>query len=224
MVTNNQNQQRNPVLLVHGIDDTNAVFYRMGKYLKEQGWSVYALDLVPNNGAKGLDELAKQVRDYVDREFSPEQPLDVVGFSMGGIVSRYYIQRLEGIKRVQRFITISSPHQGTVIAYGSMRPGCVQMRPKSAFLQDLNSDVAMLQEINFTSIWTPYDLMIVPAKSSQLPVGNEVILPVALHPWMLSDSRCLAVVAETLSQPIKSYPQFVNTQHRQKSPLGDGNI
>jgi triacylglycerol lipase len=224
MVMNNQNPQRNPVLLVHGIDDTGAVFYRMGTYLKQRGWSVYALDLVPNNGAIGLDELAKQVGDYVNREFPPEQPLDLVAFSMGGIVSRYYIQRLAGIKRVQRFITISSPHQGTVIAYGSQRPGCVQMRPNSAFLQDLNSDVAMLQNINFTSIWTPYDLMIVPAKSSQMPVGKEMIFPVALHPWMLSDSRCLAAVAETLSEPIKSYPQFANTQNRQKLPLGDGNI
>jgi triacylglycerol lipase len=218
------NQQRNPVLLVHGIDDTGAVFYRMGKYLKQLGWSVYALDLVPNNGAVGLDKLAKQVADYVAKEFPPEQPLDLVAFSMGGIVSRYYIQRLEGIKRVQRFITISSPHNGTVIAYGSQRPGCVQMRPNSAFIKDLNSDVAMLQQINFTSIWTPYDLMIVPAKSSQMPLGKEVILPVALHPWMLSDSRCLAVVAETLTEPIKPDRQFENTQNFQKLPLGDGNI
>ena len=224
MEMNNKNQQRNPVLLVHGIDDTGAVFYRMGKYLKQRGWSVYALDLVPNNGAIGLDKLAKQVDDYVNSEFPPEQPLDLVAFSMGGIVSRYYIQRLEGIKRVQRFITISSPHNGTVIAYGSLRPGCVQMRPNSAFLQNLNSDVAMLQEINFTSIWTPYDLMIVPAKSSQMPVGKEVILPVALHPWMLSDSRCLAAVTETLTEPINCDRQFANTQSRQKSPLGDGSI
>ncbi|BAY11159.1 esterase/lipase family protein [Calothrix sp. NIES-2098] len=220
---NSNNQQRNPVLLVHGIDDTGAVFYRMGKYLKQLGWSVYALDLVPNNGALGLDKLAKQVADYVAAEFPPEQPLDVVGFSMGGIVSRYYIQRLEGIKRVQRFITISSPHNGTVIAYGTQRPGCVQMRPNSAFLKDLNSDVAMLQELNFTSIWTPYDLMIVPAKSSQLPVGKEVVLPIALHPWMLSDARCLAIVAEILTEPIKRDRQFENIQNFQKLPLGDGN-
>jgi triacylglycerol lipase len=224
MEINTNNQQRNPLLLIHGIDDTGAVFYRMGKYLQQQGWSVYALDLVPNNGAVGLDELAKQVADYVAKEFPPEQPLDLVAFSMGGIVSRYYIQRLEGIKRVQRFITIASPHNGTVIAYGSLRPGCVQMRPNSALLQDLNSDVAMLEQLNFTSIWTPYDLMIVPAKSSQMAVGREVVLPVGLHPWMLTDARCLKVVAEALAEPIKPYPQFAYTENYQKSPLDDGNI
>ncbi|NDJ24770.1 alpha/beta fold hydrolase [Nostoc sp. B(2019)] len=220
---NTKNQQRNPVLLVHGIDDTGAVFYRMADYLKQKGWSVYALNLVPNNGEVGLDELAKQLANYVAATFAPEQPLDLVGFSMGGIVSRYYIQRLEGIKRVQRFITISSPHKGTVVAYGSQRPGCVQMRPESIFLKDLNSDAAMLKQLDFTSIWTPYDLMIVPANSSQMSIGREVIVPVALHPWMLTDSRILAAVAEALTKPIKSYPQFEHIRNFQKLPLGGGN-
>ncbi|MDZ8257841.1 triacylglycerol lipase [Nostoc sp. ChiQUE01b] len=200
---NIENQQRNPVLLIHGIDDTRAVFQKMAVQLRLQGWSVYSLDLVPNNGDVGLDELAKQIADYVTATFAPEQRLDLVGFSMGGIVSRYYVQRLGGINRVQRFITISSPHYGTVVAYGSRRPGCLQMRPDSIFLKDLNSDAVMLGQLDFTSIWTPYDLMIVPANSSQMPVGSQVIVPVSLHPWMLTDSRSLAVVTAALAKPIQ---------------------
>ncbi|MGF2037958.1 MAG: triacylglycerol lipase [Nostoc sp. CmiVER01] len=200
---NIENQQRNPVLLIHGIDDTRAVFQKMAVHLVLQGWSVHSLDLVPNNGDVGLDELAKQVADYVTATFAPEQSLDLVGFSMGGIVSRYYVQRLGGINRVQRFITISSPHNGTVVAYGSRRPGCVQMRPDSIFLKDLNSDAVMLGQLDFTSIWTPYDLMIVPANSSQMSVGSEVIVPVPLHPWMLTDPRSLAVVKAALAEDIK---------------------
>jgi triacylglycerol lipase len=205
---NIENQQRNPVLLVHGIEDTGAVFHLMTAYLRQLGWSVHTLDLVPNNGDVGLDILAKQVADYVATNFAVDQPLDLIGFSMGGIVSRYYVQRLGGINRVQRFITIASPHHGTIIAYASKRPGCVQMRPNSALIQDLNSDAAMLRHLNFTSIWTPYDLMIVPTSSSQLSVGKEVILPVALHSWMLRDSRCLATVAAALTELIKPCLQF----------------
>ncbi len=220
MITDNQ--QRNPVLLIHGIDDTGAVFKTMANYLGERGWSVYTLDLVPNNGDVGLDELAKQVADYIASNFAPEQPLDLVGFSMGGIVSRYYIQRLGGIERVQRFITISSPHYGTVIAYASGRPGCVQMRHNSDFIKELNSDAAILKQLNFTSIWTPYDLMIVPANSSQMPFLRDVTVPVILHPLMLRDSRSLAMVAQALAEPIKSDRQFVYTQNYQKSlPGGD---
>jgi triacylglycerol esterase/lipase EstA (alpha/beta hydrolase family) len=195
-------KQQNPVLLVHGINDTGAVFNKMGLYLRQRGLSVYTVDLVPNNGAEVLDKLAQQVANYVAATFEPEQPLDLVGFSMGGIVSRYYLQRLGGIERVQRFITISSPHKGTVIAYGSWQPGCVQMRPNSDFLKDLNSDVQMLKQINFTSIWTPYDLMILPATSSQLEIGKEVTVPVLLHPLMLTDFGTLEIVAKALIEVV----------------------
>ncbi|WP_427161205.1 esterase/lipase family protein [Aliinostoc sp. HNIBRCY26] len=200
---NTQNQQRNPVVLVHGITDTEAVFDEMAVFLGKQGWPVHSLDLVPNNGAAGLDVLAQQLAGYINKTFPPEQALDIVGFSMGGIVSRYYIQRLEGIKRVQRFITISSPHHGTVVAYASQLPGCMQMRPNSELLSDLNADVMMLQQLNFTSIWTNYDLMIIPAHSSKMPLGKEIIIPVALHSWMLTDSRCIAEVAKALAEPVK---------------------
>ena len=195
-------KQQNPVLLVHGINDTGAVFDKMAFYLREQGLSVYTVDLVPNNGSEVLDKLAQQVANYVNDTFAAEQSLDIVGFSMGGIVSRYYIQRLGGINRVQRFITISSPHKGTIVAYGAWLAGALQMRPHSDFINDLNSDVEMLKKLNFTSIWTPYDLMILPATSSKLGIGKEIILPVVLHPFMLTDTRVLIKVAEALIKPV----------------------
>lgn len=204
---NTENIQRNPVLLVHGIHDTGDVFNKMAFYLRQRGWSVHTLDLLPNNGAVVLDQLAQQVANYVAATFEPQQPLDLVGFSMGGIVSRYYIQRLGGINQIKRFITISSPHHGTIIAFGSWLPGCVQMRPNSAFLNDLNSDVEMLKDLDFTSIWTPYDLMIVPPNSSQMPIGKEFTVPVVLHPWMLTHFRTLEIVAKSLAEPINGYLQ-----------------
>ena len=141
---------RKCVLLVHGLNDTRAIFQTMAPSLIKLGWTVYDLDLLPSNGKLPLDKLAKQVSDYVNGTFASEEKLSVIGFSMGGIVSRYYIQRLGGIERVKNFITIASPHQGTWTAQFSQRPGCVQMRPNSAFLQDLGRDVEMLERLNFT--------------------------------------------------------------------------
>ena len=195
--------KQNPVLLVHGINDTGAVFNKMAFYLRQQGLSVYTVDLIPNNGSEVLEKLAQQVANYVNDTFEVARPVDIVGFSMGGIVSRYYIQRLGGINKVQRFITISSPHKGTIIAYGTWLAGAVQMRPNSDFINDLNSDVEMLKQLNFTSIWTPYDLMILPATSSRLGIGKEVTIPVILHPLMLTDTRTLTIVADALREPVK---------------------
>jgi triacylglycerol lipase len=203
----NASTSRNPVLLIHGIDDTAILFNRMTGYLQQQGWTVHSLDLIPNNGSVGLDRLAHQVASYIELNFAPNQPIDLIGFSMGGIVSRYYVQRLGGIDRVQRFITISSPHNGTWTAYFRPNLGGNQMQRNSAFLYDLNQDVAALAQINFTSIWTPMDLMILPAVSSRLPVGHEVILSVPSHPQMVTDARCLKAVAEALSEPLRVLPR-----------------
>jgi triacylglycerol lipase len=190
---------RNPVLLVHGIFRKQSVFNRMAVYLSKLGWDVHRFNLVPNSGRLALEQLALQILDYVDHNFAPHQPLDLVGLSMGGLVSRYYIQRLGGINRVQRFITISAPHQGTLMAYALPFVGCVQMRPHSDFLTNLNQDKEVLNQVNFTSIWTPYDFIIVPARSSQLGVGKEIKLSVFAHAMMAWDQRTIQAVTKALN-------------------------
>jgi triacylglycerol lipase len=196
-------RDRNPLLLIHGIWDRQEIFNTMSTYMSEEGWQVYSLNLIPNDGSAKMEVLAQQVADYIKENLPPEKPLDLVGFSMGGLVSRYYVQRLGGIERVQRFITISSPHQGTYTAYATGLDGYVQMRPKSDFLQDLDRDVKMLARINFTSIWTPLDAMIIPANSSQMPIGKEVKINVLFHHLMVSDPKSLNVIREALLAPLK---------------------
>jgi triacylglycerol lipase len=195
---------RNPVLLVHGLTDTSHKMRGIAHHLRGLGLEVYDIDLTPNTGDAKLEVLAQQVADLVDRTFPPHQQIDLIGFSMGGLVSRYYIQQLGGIDRVKRLITISSPHRGTLAAYFSQRPGCVQMRPDHEFMINLNRDLDCLARLDFTSLWTPFDLMILPPSSSQLGLGTEIMLPVVAHPLMVFDRRCLEAISTALAQPVKS--------------------
>jgi triacylglycerol lipase len=73
------------------------------------------------------------------------------------------------------------------------------MRPFSPFLNDLNHDIEQLQQVAFTSIWTPFDLMIVPAWSSVTPPAEAQIVPVLLHKWMVYDDRVFAKVVAALT-------------------------
>ena len=198
---------RNPILLIHGIWDRQEIFNTMSTYLSEQGWSVYRFNLIPNDGSAKMEVLAQQVCNYITEKFPPEKPFDLVGVRMGGLVSRYYVERVGGIERVQRFVTISSPHQGTYTAYATGLDGYVQMRPKSDFLQDLDRDVQMLERINFTSIWTPLDAIIIPASSSQMPMGEEVKINVLFHPLMVSDPQSLNAIRNALLAPLKIQDQ-----------------
>jgi triacylglycerol lipase len=74
------------------------------------------------------------------------------------------------------------------------------MRPWSAFLRGLNDDVTALERIRFVSIWTPMDLMIVPAKSCVLEPGSAMCVNVLAHPLMLKDKRVLGLVRSVLME------------------------
>ncbi len=189
----------NPVVLVHGFLDRQYIFKSMARYLIAKGWSVHAVDLVPNDGRKSLPDLAHQLQTFIEANLSDSPNFDLIGFSMGGLVTRYYLQRMGGNERVERYISISAPNNGTLTAYSLPFPGIKQMRPESDFLTDLNYDVeSCLEKIRVTWMWTPFDLMILPADSTRLPIGREVKLPIAFHPWMLSDRRALAEVEKAL--------------------------
>jgi triacylglycerol lipase len=191
---------RVPVVLIHGVDDTVALFRRLQPFLKGRGFSVHSFNLTPNNGRVSLSKLAQQVDAYVRAQFPDGDTIDMVGFSMGGLISRYYIQRLGGIHCVRKFVTIATPHQGTWTAYLRSNPGASNMRPGSAFLRDLNHDIEMLDGLSFTSIWTPLDLMIVPASSSRVSVGRSIRMRTPAHPLLVRDPRVLRLLVRILSE------------------------
>jgi triacylglycerol lipase len=188
----------NPVVLVHGFLDTTAVFNSMTDYLTRNGWEVHSFNLIPNHGYEKLEILASQVDNYIEKNFAKEQKIDLIGFSMGGLITRYYLQRLGGIERVQRYLNISAPNRGTLTAYSLPLEGIKQMQPGSKFLADLNQDCQLLNKIQTTIIWTPYDLMIFPAHSSRLEVGQEISIPVLLHAWMVKDNQVLTTIKKAL--------------------------
>jgi triacylglycerol lipase len=99
---------------------------------------------------------------------------------------------------VQRYVSISAPNNGSVLAWLIPNPGCRQMRPGSAFLRDLDSDAARLSKLEFTSLWTPYDLIILPARSSEMGPARNIRMHIACHPLMVWQKRCLIEVAEAL--------------------------
>jgi triacylglycerol lipase len=186
-----------PVILVHGIYSTGADMERLANRLRWEGRPVFTPTLDPANGRVSIEILAAQLAKYADREI-PGRKFDLVGFSMGGLVSRYYVQRLGGIDRVGRFVTLATPHNGTVMAKLFGGVGHEQMRPGSAFLADLERDVDALKCVGFTSLYTPLDTIIVPAKSSELDAAKNVKVWGMMHPSFVLEKRCINAVLEQL--------------------------
>lgn len=194
---------KHPVLLVHGLWNSQAQFARLREALLREGFDpVVGLDFSPNDGSAPIAQLAEQVEAHAEalRSLAGTERIDVVGFSMGALVTRYWIQRRAGRERTRRFISISGPHAGTWVAHGSALAGARQMRPGSDLLRDLAADADPWGEVEVHAFWTPWDLMILPARSSSLPlVRSERRFPVLVHRWMLEDEAVIDAVIGCLA-------------------------
>lgn len=189
-------------VLVPGFSDDTGVLQGLVRFLHRQGLVACALSPQPSDGTLAIDKLAHQLAEAIAQRLPVDAPLNLVGFSMGGLICRSFVQQFGGLARTERLITIATPHQGTWTAYTYNRPACIQMRPGSRFLADLNRDLTALQTIQFTSIWTPFDLTILPATSSCLPVGEMAPVLSPFHATLLLDPRVLAIVARQLLAPV----------------------
>lgn len=191
-----------PVVVVHGIWDNAASVAPLAEALRQRGRTeVHALSLDPPWGNASIEALAEQLADYVARLKAQlcVAAVDLVGFSMGALVSRTYLQLLAGAAHVRSFVSISGPHRGTWTAYGLPLAGVKQMRPGSPLLQRLGADVSHLSDVAVHCLYTPYDAMIVPSVSGVLGGARSVHrVPVLLHRLMLFDTRVHRLVGDLL--------------------------
>lgn len=190
------------VLVVHGIWDSSRRLGPLVAGLALRGVrDVHAIDLVPNTGSAPIATLGATVAREVEalRARHRVDRVDVVGFSMGALVSRWYIQRDAGKERVRRFVSISGPHAGTLTAWALPLAGARDMRRGSALLRDLEGDADPFGPVDVHCLYTPYDVMIVPATSSVLAHARTTrAFPVKMHRFMIEDGRVLDHVADLL--------------------------
>ena len=165
-----------PVVLVHGIDGCSRDMTRLARGLQAAGRVVHAIDLMPNDGSAPLEELSGQLQRFIEDRLPGSGAIDLAGYSMGGLVARHYVQERGGHARVRKFVTISSPHQGTLVAWLRRGAGARQMRIGSPFLARLAAPHSMSRLPPTTSFLTSTDLIIVPFTSSTIPGAENVRL------------------------------------------------
>ena len=185
-------------VLVHGIFEDGTKYKKLKKRLESHGIRCITPKLYYQDGTDGLDFLASHLKQDIDREFGPDKRIIVIGFSMGGLVTRYYLQNLGGAARCETFISISSPHNGTAMAWTYPSKGVIQMRKGSEFLAELKETEGNLGKMPVVSYRTPMDLMILPADSSIWDRAENIEMPVAAHPLMLQSERVIADIERRL--------------------------
>ncbi|MCD9142854.1 esterase/lipase family protein [Streptomyces albireticuli] len=158
-----------PVLLLHGFIDNRSVFVLLRRSLRRNGWRhVESLNYSPLtcDVRTAAQLLGRHVEDLCARAGS--SGVDVVGHSLGGLIARYYIQRLGGDARVRTLVTLGTPHGGTRVAPPmSVHPLVRQMRPGSDVIREL-AGPAPDCATRFISFWSDLDQLMVPVETARI--------------------------------------------------------
>ena len=115
-----------PILLLHGIVDNRSIFTVLRRGLRRRGFGVVA-SFNYHSLFGDMRQVAARLADVVEQlcEETGYEQIHVVGHSMGGLIARYYVQRLGGDEHVHTLVTLGTPHGGT-------SPGAVPAAPDGA--------------------------------------------------------------------------------------------
>ena len=86
---------------------------------------------------------------------------------MGGLIARYYVQRLGGDERVHTLVTLGTPHAGTLPARLVPHRLARQLRPGSDLVAELEQPAPDCRT-RFLAVWSDLDQMIVPKRNARL--------------------------------------------------------
>ncbi|MCW2722563.1 alpha/beta fold hydrolase [Pseudonocardia sp.] len=157
-----------PILLVHGIMDNRSVFAVFRRTLRRRGFGVvHAVNYSLFTG--DVRDAAHQLRSHVERlrGQTGADKVHIVGHSLGGMIARYYVQRMGGSAVVDTLVTLGSPHSGTLAAYLLPTPLARQLRPGSELIEEL-TEPAPDCSTRFLVVWSRMDQMIVPQRNARL--------------------------------------------------------
>jgi pimeloyl-ACP methyl ester carboxylesterase len=164
---------RRTLVLVHGLGANRSSFFALQAYLRLSGFPDQLATSYRPRGS--IEALALQLKRTIDDRVRGGR-IDVIAHSMGGLVARFYAQHLGGARRVDRLITLGTPHRGS---YGAARvPSDLvrQLDPESSVIRRLNASPPPAG-LHITSIAAGRDALVQPGDSALCPHGEHRTFP-----------------------------------------------
>jgi pimeloyl-ACP methyl ester carboxylesterase len=156
-----------PALLLHGFVDNRSVFVLLRRSLARHGWRhIECLNqsLLMCDVRTAAELLGRHIEEI--RARTGHHQVDIVGHSLGGLIARYYVQRLGGDQRVRTLVTLGTPHSGTTVArLASAHPLVRQMRPDSELIEELRMPAPGCRT-RFVSFWSDLDQLMTPIETA----------------------------------------------------------
>ncbi|MFF4803315.1 esterase/lipase family protein [Streptomyces sp. NPDC001351] len=195
-----------PVLLVHGMADREWVVSSLERGLGGCGAGPF-VSVTYNGFSPDIRTAARVLGEQVELtvERCAGRPVVLIGYSLGGLVARYYVQCLGGDAHVPLVITLATPHGGTVTALlAPPHPLLRQLRPGSEVLTELARPAAGCRS-RFVAFYSDLDEAVVPAARGRIDhpdlTARNVLVPgvghltLPLHQPVIDEVRALLTAA-----------------------------
>jgi pimeloyl-ACP methyl ester carboxylesterase len=185
--------RRNPIILLHGFAMNRTQWIWMARRLRARGHGpIYGMNYF---SLQPVARSARLLSRFVDEVLAREgcAQVDLVAHSMGGVVARYFNERLSDGRKVRRLITIGTPHAGTRMGrFGLGIPAARDLLGDSPLLGELGPVPAGAA---YTSIWSRADAVVQPAESASIaPAGTDEVFDDLGHLSLVLSPRVVAAV------------------------------
>ena len=171
-----------PILLVHGLIDNHVIFTVMGRALRRRGFQTlanYDYGVLTHNIPQAAVRLGEAIQKL--SASTGYERIHVIGHSLGGLIARYYVQRLGGDSHVHTLVTLGTPHRGTHLAWAApLLPLARQITPSSPVIREL-AQPAVGCRTRFIAFHSDFDHLIVPSRNARLDHPDLNVRNIAVH-------------------------------------------
>ena len=192
-----------PIVLIHGVVDNRSIFTVLRRGLRRRGFGqVQSLNYSPLTD--DVRDVARRLQDVVEAVCAETgyERVHLIGHSMGGLVARYYVQRMGGDERVHTVVTLGTPHKGTYAARLVPHPVARQLRPGSELIAEL-TEPAEGCRTRFVAFWSDLDQVVIPSSSARLEhpdlLARNVFISGVAHLSLPIDGRVVHEIGTTLA-------------------------
>lgn len=181
-----------PLLVVPGWGAPSFQTDLMARNLRDRGFNSVSVKL-PWLATQDLDISASRLEKIVDNTLkeSSAKEVNMLGYSLGGLIVRIYLQKFGGYKKLRRAVFLGAPQEGIYTGYAaSFTKAGRQIKPGSDYLSELNEEgYCGCGERHCLSIYLKRDGVIVPSESAHLGCGYNLELEWPVFHWGVVMSR-----------------------------------
>jgi triacylglycerol esterase/lipase EstA (alpha/beta hydrolase family) len=192
-----RNRGPRPVIVLHGYAMNRANFVLLASRLAKAGlgpivgFEYWTLGRTAA-GARQLAWFVDQVRQVTG---APE--VDLIGHSMGGVVSRYYVTLGGGDPAVNRVVTLGSPHAGTDVSVMGLGHPTRELLFGSKLVTRLTA-APPPEHARITTILSRADALVPADLQPEIPYAERIVYDDLGHVALLGSRRVAQVIIERL--------------------------